>query len=327
MQRIYLFWATIQLIFTFSRAAWYYRWHAAAVLDLPKGKAIGAEEKRRFKHYFFGTTYLAALMCGLRNKPLTQSEKLLFTQLSALSCSFDDLVERYPLEDSPEAPWQENPEAFGLAADQRGLALHLLQNIYRSLPEQQLGPFRAYLHRVFTAEMAEKQKFRTLGDPDIEELKRITAEKGGNAVLLFRSVLRHTLAVEEESAFYQFGHLIQSCDDIFDLWHDRQKGAVTLASSLAERGEFALLTTLFEQQVAATHQAFRKTAYPPAQVETTLYMLHFLVSITRVCLQNYLDLVRNYEVMPLANRTLIVVDMENWFNRFRTIRYLLRPIP
>ncbi|MDO8368338.1 MAG: hypothetical protein Q7T20_16170 [Saprospiraceae bacterium] len=323
----YLFCATFRLILAFSHAAWYFRWHASRVLDLPESMAIGADEKRRLKHYFFGTTYLAALMCCLRNNPLTRSEKLLFTKLSALSCSFDDLVDTFQLRDCADLLWQDNPEAFGRAVDQRGLAWHLLQNIFRILPEHQLGLFRAYMHRVFRVEMTEKQKSSSLRDPDIEELKRITAEKGGNSVLLFRSVLSHPLAAAEENALYQFGHLIQYCDDIFDLWHDHKSGAVTLASSLAAQGDLALLSTLFEQQVAATHLAFRKTPYPSGQVETTSYILHFLVSITRVCLRNYLDLERKYKVLPLVNRTLIVVDMDNWLNRFLAIRFLLRPLP
>jgi len=301
----------------FSRAAWHFRGAAARSLDLPKGLAIGAKEKRRLKHYFYGTTYLAALMCCLRNQPRSRREKYLFTNLSALAYSFDDLAEAFRDNDL-SVLWQDNPEAFGLAADERGLALHLLHNIYRVLPEPRLGQFQGYMHCVF--------KVETTGRQNLGNVEKITAEKGGFSVLLFRSVLEHSLSEKEENAFYQFGYLIQCCDDIFDLWHDRQAGIITIATAHAERSEIELLTQLFEQQVAVTYLAFRQTSYPSKQVETALNMIHCLVSITRLCLQHYSDLERKYGALPLDDRTTMVVDMDIWTNRFRAIRYLLRPI-
>ena len=318
MRFYYLFRASLWLLLSFSRATWHFRFRAMHALDLPEGLAIGAKEQRRLKHYFYGTTYLAALMCSLRNQPRSRTEKYLFTNLSALAYSFDDLVEAFRDRDDSSILWQDNPEIYGLVADKRGLALHLLNKINQSLPEQNLVPFRAYMHRVFNVETAGRQQ--------VELLENITSEKGGCSVLLFRSVLSHPLLEAEADALFQFGYLIQLCDDIFDLWHDRQAGIVTLATVYAERGEVLLLNTLFEQQVLVTLQAFRQTNYPSVQVETALNMQHYLVSITRVCLAYYQDLEFKYGALPLQDRTILVVDMEKWRNRFMAIRYLLQPI-
>ncbi len=262
-------------------------------------------------------------MCCLRNQPHSGTEKYLFSNLSALACFFDDLVDVFRDGGDSSSHWQDNPEAYGLVADNRGLALHLLHNIYRDLPEKDLGQFRSYMHRVFNVETAGRQR---LGNLDISILEKITAEKGGCSVLLFRRLLRHDLSKEEENAFFQFGYLIQCCDDIFDLWHDHQAGLATLATYLAERSEIEQLARIFEQQVAITYRAFRQTAYPTAQVETALFSIHFLVCITRVCLRHYLVLERHYGTLPIQNRTAIVVDMENWANRFQAFRYLLHPL-
>ena len=321
MNFTHLFRATLWLFLTIIRAAFHFRWKAMRSLDLPEGIVIDSKEKRRFKHYFFGATYLAVLMCSLRKQPLSRRETHLFTNLSALAFSFDDLVDGFQKGADPSVHWQNNPEAYGLAADERGLALHLLHNITRALPEEKLEPFRGYMQRVFNVETGGKK-----GYWDIGILNHISAEKGGCSVLLFRSVLSHPLSEQEEKAFYQFGCLIQYCDDIFDLWHDRQAGAVTLATFLCERGEIELLIKIFEEQVAATNLAFRKTEYALVRIETALHAIHYLVSVTRMCLQHYLDLKRKNGTLPLDNRTAIVVDMEIWANRFQAIRYLLHPI-
>jgi len=316
-----LFRATLWLFLAFVRAAWYSRWRAMRSLDLPKGIVLDSIEKRRFRLYFYGANYLAALICGLRKQPLSRRETHFFSILSALAFSFDDLVEDARNSADKGVLWQNNPEAYGLAADERGLALHLLQNIYQALPEERLEQFRAYMHRVFNVETGGKK-----GYWDIEELKKITAEKGGNSILLFRSVLNHPLTEQEEKAFYQFGCLFQYCDDIFDLWHDRQAGTVTLASFLCEQAEIELLIKIFEEQVTATNLAFRKTEYNLVRIETALNAIHYLVSVTRMCLQHYLDLKRKNGTLPLNDRTAIVVDMEIWVNRFQAVRYLLRPV-
>ena len=323
--------ATTWLLLAFFRAKWQFRRHAARSINLPPGIALGPEEQSRFKHYFYGTSYLAVLLCSLRNRPLSPRETYLFANLSALSACFDDLVDTFQLGADPNVQWKNNPEAFGLLTDKRGLSLHLLANIYREIPEKDLEQFRAYMHRVFNVETAGRQKvkeFKTLeiGSLETEAIAKITLEKGGSSVLLFRSILAHPLSETEENALFQFGFLIQCCDDIFDLWHDRQAGTITLATLMAERSEINLLAKMFEQQVRTTYRVFRQTAYPTAQVETAIHIMHYLVSLTRVCLRHYQNLEYKYGILPLENRTLMVVDMDLWANRFKVARFLFRPI-
>lgn len=315
-----LFW----LFLSFGRAVLHFQAKANLALDLPEGLAISAREKRRLKHYFFGTTYLAVLMCSLRNRARSPEERHLFTNLSALSYCFDDLVESFKTNNDSNILWQDNPEAYGLAHDKKGLALHLLHNIYKALPPKDVERFRDYMHRIYNLETAKKQHNSAL---NLEALQSITAEKGGASVLLFRSVLTPTLTAAEETALFEFGYLIQFSDDIFDLWHDRQANIKTLACFLAEHNDIAQLIRLFEQQVLRVYQAFRNTFYPKVQIETAIMTLHFLVSITRVCLQHYLDLQDKWGNLPLDNRSEMVVDMERWGNRVRAGRNLLQSLP
>lgn len=321
----YLLRATIWLLLAFCQASWRFNTRVSRSLALPEGLRMSAGELRRFKHYVYGTTYLAVVMCGLRGRPRSSSEKYLFDNLAALAFCFDDLVDSFSSSDDSGILWQDNPEAYGIVADKRGLAQHLLDNIYQALPEQNVAQYRLQMHRVFNVEISGKQNDKHPGSWGIGELEKTTAEKGGCSVLLFRSVLSHPLSKEEGNALFQFGYLIQLCDDIFDLWHDRQAGAVTLPTFLTTQGRLNFLNKIFEQQVTITHHAFRQLPYPRLQISTGLYTLHFLVSITRVCLYHYQNLGRKHKKLPLDNRTAMVVDMKNWSNRFRAAGFLLQP--
>ena len=311
----YLFRASVLLALSFLQAGWYFRFRAAGDLGLPPAQPLKAAEIRRWKHYFFGTTYLAVVFAALNGHRRNRQERRLFSNLAALACFFDDLADTFRPNDDSGISWKGNPEQYGRTADPSGRALHFLQNIYEHLPPEHLAEFKQFMHRVFEVETAGRQQRSPA--PDLPELARLTAEKGGYSVLLFRRVLALPLPAAEREALYAFGLLIQLCDDIFDLWFDRQTRTVTLATVLTEQHDLKGLRHLFEQQVAATARAIRQTPYPAARVETALRVVHFLVSITRVCLRHYGRLEKRLGGLPLDNRAAMVVDMARWANRWR----------
>ena len=246
---------------------------------------------------------------------MNRKEKHRFSRLSALACFFDDLADAPHRHDNSNIPWQSNPEQYGQATDPGGVAVHLLHTLYQDLPPENLPIFKTFLHRVFNLETAGRQQNGQALSP--EELQRLTAEKGGCSVLLFRRLLDHPLSKAEQEALFQFGALIQLSDDIFDLWFDRQNGIATLATLLTAQNDLPRLQQHFDRQTSATIHAFRQTPYPRPQVETALHAVHFLVSITRVCLDHYCDLQKKRGTLPLDDRRAMVVDMQRPGKRLR----------
>lgn len=304
-------------------------------MDLPHPEMMTSKEKRRLKHYFYGTTYLSIIFCSLRGQIRTPKEKHLFTNLAALAYFFDDLADSFRKKTNSAIIWQDNPEEYGQSADERGLALHFLHNIYAALPPVDLAVFRELMHYVFNIETTGRQQpLYAAGNHDLEmaELRKITAEKGGYSVLMFRRVLAHPLSAAEQEALFEFGALIQLCDDIFDIWFDLREGTVTIATTLAQEKNMVELQQIFNRQVQAVVSAFRDLSsmrknqggYPRFRVETTLRIIHFMVSITRVCLLHYADLLAEHGALPLHDRKLMVVDMERWKNRTRAALAVLK---
>lgn len=244
----------------------------------------------------------------LRGRTLNKEEKYRFRHLAALASVFDDLTDSFR-EEGTRSPIQHR----------YSLAEHLLRQLRQSLPISQLAPFDALVARVYRVETHWPQ---TQG---LTEQIHLTKEKGGASVLLFRSVLDGPISGPEAHALFEFGGLIQWCDDLFDCWHDRQKGHATLVTRLMMARKWNVLQKIFDRQVRVVHQSLRNTAFPAQQTRTTAYVLHFLVSITQVCLQHYQYMAATESGFPWHSRTLMVVDMAKWGNRLRAARHLFRP--
>lgn len=323
----YLTHATAWLFWVFGKAMFVYQTSLFSWLQRVAGQAWSPQERRRLRHYYNGTTYLSAVFCCLRGYSLRVGERRTFAQLSALAGFFDDLVDIAHQPDALER-WQNDPESYGQAADERGLAIRFLNQIKAALPAHRQLLFQTFMLRVFNLEIAGKQQ---QAPNTLESLAHMTAEKGGYSVLLFRSVLHNDLSPSEETALYQFGCLIQLSDDIFDVWFDLQAGTHTVATRMMSEQQPLELSRRFEHQLGNTRNAFRAMehsilpdGYPAARIETTLRVIHYLAAITRVCLKQYAALALEGP-LPLQDRSKMVVDMARLRNWLRTVKAVLEP--
>lgn len=312
--------AMIQLAGGYLHALYYWHTSKFAIWNLPAGMRLSNLEKRRIRHYFFGVTYLSAIFCALRHQQLRASERSVLTRLSALAAFFDDLVEAQ----AGGTTRSGSVDTFGRRADERGIARHLLREVYEAVPSSHHATFQTYLNRVFEAEIQAQQGENN--SPEQDQLFYMTAEKGGCSVLLFRSLLRPLPGAEETAALQAFGCLIQLSDDIFDLWFDHRDGIATVATHLAVAGRVGELSELFEGQYRQTRQAFLSINLPAQQVQRALKMVQVLVAITHTGLSHYRQLEKQHGVVPIHDRQMMVVDMEKWSNRIRAARFLWKPV-
>ncbi|MFN0016536.1 MAG: hypothetical protein ACKVU2_18495 [Saprospiraceae bacterium] len=212
-------------------------------------------------------------------------------------------------------------ETYGRITDPSGLALNLLHRVSTKVWPAHKHVFQQCLQCVFRIETQGRQQSADI--PAVDEIAHITASKGGSSVLLFRCLLPDSLPETERLALFEFGHLVQLSDDIFDLWHDLQTGTATMATRLASQGDCAQLGQVFEDQAARVVEVFRKIQTPGSQRETALHTVFFLVAITRVCLRHYQYLQKKRGTLPLNHRRALVVDMARWKFRWRVVAALL----
>lgn len=294
--------AALHLALIFCRAAWL----RARGLHL---QIVPAWQKGRFYHYFFGTSYLAAVFTALLQRDRSRRERFLFVRMAALAAFFDDLDE------APSAG--DNLEKFSLGVE--GHARALLATIRARLTLEQTPVFEWELNRVFEAEA---RAFPT----DPAGILTRTGEKGGHSVLLFRALLAPSPGAEEQAILFEFGRLVQLCDDIFDVWFDlhQSDGEPTVAVYFLGKNDVTGLIQVFENQVAKTQNLFLQSGFRGKK--TAWAAVFFLVAVTRVALRHYQKLRLRHGALPLHDRAAMVVDMGRWANRLRVVQALARSV-
>lgn len=320
----YFIGAAALLLRTFALAGW--AWHTGAVRRLLPPE-FPRNHRRRLRHYFYGTTYLAALFAASLGTDRTRHERRQFVRLAALAAYFDDLTDL----STGRSNRQDTPAEYGAANDPTGVSQKLLEQIRTDLPAPNRPFFQENLQQLFQLETSSPRETDERTEcgvrcaeygvrcADTALLER-TAKKGGYSVLLFRALLEPPLQEGEIHALHAFGNLIQWCDDVFDLWFDLQAGAHTPAATLAGRQDTDALAAAFEEQVAAMEIAFR--ALP-----NTLQargVAHYIVALGRLCIDHYRKLQQKHGTLPLQNRQALVVDMDRWKNRLLFLYYLLK---
>ncbi len=307
--------ATVRLVVLFVRASRYFKKNGLS--DLAPEQQVRYSAKRH-RHYFLGAVFLGAVFAQIRGRAFNRADMCRFSNLAALACFFDDLTDGVRGSSALSNGSLTTIEAFARVADPSGLAVHFLEKTCAMLPPENAESFHDALRRVFQLEVANRQQ--QLPPPSLDEIARLTAEKGGYSVMLFRCLLAEPITVPEREAVLAFGCLVQLSDDIFDLWHDRQNETATEATFFAAQNDVEQLAAFFEQHVAAVSRAIRQTSIPSIQQETALRTVHFLVSITRVCLRHYHVLRKKHGTLPLHDRRAMVVDMARWHMRLQAVQ-------
>ncbi len=305
LRRCFLLWHALwRMSWAFLRANWYLKMRMSPDLNLPPSMVLSQNERSRIRHYVFGATYLSIIFCTLRGRRMDRAEQSRVANLAALASLFDDLVDGTKLQTT-------DLNVFSAAADKRGIAMYLLEQLRTRLPVSNLQAFEQCLPRIFLVETT------TSPSSDVTALQVVAAEKGGSSVLLFRYLFTPPPSMQEQDTMMSFGHLIQLSDDILDVWFDVRDGNKTMATQLIEDRQLDTLSMHFEQLLHQTKRSFKQLSIPRYRVCLSLVMLDALAAVVHTALFRYAQMEMRLGRLPLTDRQAMVLDMATWRNRLR----------
>ncbi len=303
-----------QFRFRKGRGALYDFW-VECQKEIPELKDLPGPLQRRIGHYLHANSVTAQWFSILHRHRMSRREKEAGWYLAIATPIADYLVDNEKLS---------LPEIQGLLDQSYDHTFgHIARKIYRQAKSLNAHPklFDQYLHLTLDAQANSLQQESTM--LAAEALKHITWQKGGYALLLYRTALQPVVTEDEKKGIFQLGGLMQLHNDIFDLHRDLSEKIHTIPSLCRDVAE---LQSSFQKEIQQTVHAFRQIGADRNSRHRFYLLLNLAVGTGHICLEQYLSLQRQYGYFEPTrfSREELICDMENLNkiskNLFQTLR-------
>ncbi|MEA3477970.1 MAG: hypothetical protein U9R60_07315 [Bacteroidota bacterium] len=279
-------------------------------------KSLDDKFYRPIKHYTAGLRITGSWFATLRGYPLSKKEIMAGRYLAAMTPLFDALFDDEGLgeENIRDAISSESPENENI------ILLHAFRdNLYDNVKNKEL--IEHFLEKIIQSQVDSlRQK-----EPGIslDEIRQITNDKGGFALLGCRSILDHPLDVKEQEAVYQLGALVQLCNDVFDVWEDTRKGIKTLVDG---NSNLASLRSEYLHLINSVLRFFESLNYKKPNLHKFFMQMILIIGRGLVCI-DFLEKsqAENNGVFNPRNmqREQLICDMEKPGNFLKSLKYSL----
>ena len=262
---------------------------------------------------------LAESFCVLHGRKLTEKERWTATCQGAMTGLFDDFFDKNFLDNeaillktirkTEAVEKKQNEKLFEVFYDNAIQHIHDRQKMTEALKD------------VYEAQLESKKQTNNLSPAEIEY---ITLSKGGYSLLFYRTAVNEKLSVAENEMLFHAGGLMQLCNDIFDVYKDRENKIFTLATTCQNIRE---LKNEFRQQLAIVQLKIGQLPFARKNKERFFNMIDLAVfSRTEVCLQQLMKVQRKNGGfnLPRLSRVELICDMDNAKNKIRSTVYFLR---
>ena len=188
--------------------------------------SLDEDDCRKIKNYYglAVPAVLAEAICSLHGKSLSQKERWASTCQGAMTGIFDDFFDKDYLLGN-EIPINQLFENSDNKKAKIKLFDYFFQEAINNVPDKTV--MLKCLQDVHDAQIESKAQCDEIS---INKLKEITRLKGGYSLLFYRSAIDAKLSADESKVLFEAGALMQLCNDIFDVYKDREDNIRTLAT-------------------------------------------------------------------------------------------------
>lgn len=276
---------------------------------------LSREKVTRIKWYLLQMQILAGWVCALRGYGLSSRERTVALYLGAITPFLDDLTDQLKW---TSVDWLREIKKGEDVSDD----LRVVGYLYLQLHNQTANDFLQTSQALLAAQ---DDSLAQVGERAMtaRELRTLTANKGGRATLLYRTVLGNPLVEGEAAAFTTLGYALQQINDLFDVYKDtvnQQQTLFTRPTDLAEnRRELEATLELMTEQ-------FQGLNYKPANVRKCLLLISIVTSRGLVCIDQLIRLQGNAGSFDATRftRDQLVCDMEKFKNMAASFLYSVK---
>lgn len=254
------------------------------------GRRCHPGEKERFIHYF---------ICSSLFDDFTDYELISQQQLYAIS-----------FEQQSYSPGSFDEKVFLYA-----------HRFLREFVEDKKG-YDELSHQLFEAQMQSKKQYHS--SLSEEEIKNITFEKGGNAVLLCSYYLDDSADQYSYACWYKIGMLIQLTNDLYDIHKDLQDHISTVPDQMKNAFDFEafFISIVKEMKTLISHLPCSKSRQREFSLSMAGIYAFGLIAIEKLKkIQGRADVLPHLKSLP---REELIIDMEKTSNLVRWFKFVYR---
>lgn len=230
----------------------------------------------------------------LHDIPISSQHRKVITAQALVTGLFDDLFDTIHLPVDRIIHLMDEPD-YIISTDY--IQEHLCQFLYKEIYEHFTGHPRI-LEDSIQGIMKAQKKTSHQRNPElnIHDLLQITREKGGNAVLFYRSNINRTIEDEERDFLLELGGLFQLTNDINDAERDRRSeeiSVMTIGIPLAE------IQQILEDQISRVRHSWEQLPDERYIREHFFDRIHILVARSQLTLERYGEYVDPFELFDI----------------------------
>lgn len=281
--------------------------------------------KKITSYYGFGVpAVLGEAICALRGKSMTFNERMASTAQGAITGLFDDFFDEWGIPEDKLIRLVNEPEKVEPENANQEL---FLKYYIRSLelckyPDNVKASLIDVLH-------AQTDSLLQAGGESlsVEEIKRITFQKGGLSLVFYRHIFDHELSEKEYECLFMLGAALQLVNDSFDVYKDYKAGVQTLVTRAVNISD---VKNVYNQWINEFFKLAMKLDYPITNKEKLIRMISLGVRRADVCLDQLEDLelkTDNKFKLEKYERKDLIVDMDKVGNIMKSVAYHIRINP
>ncbi|MBX2817424.1 MAG: hypothetical protein KTR24_15555 [Saprospiraceae bacterium] len=272
-----------------------------AVDKLPALAALDQRLVQRMRHYMFANSITSLWFTTLRGYAPSVEEQRSGWLLGMATPLADHLVDE-------EQIGYEQVEGMIEGTSKHPLA-DVVQGLYHMCRQQhhQSKLFDELLEKTQRAQEASLEQQHNL---TLKQHQKIMSDKGGYALLLYRSALKHECTTKESQMIYALGALMQLHNDIFDVYRDVEENINTIASQGHSIQE---LRSIYDRHVEEVFDLIAELPYPKINRKSLLLLINLVAETGHIALDQYEKLHETGAPFDptLWTRKELVVDMDN----------------
>lgn len=258
----------------------------------------------------------------LHNLAISSQHRKVITAQALVTGLFDDLFDTINLPIDRILHLMDEPD-YIISTDY--IQEHLCQYLYKEIYEHFTG-YRRTLEDAIQGIMKAQKKTAQQRNPDLslKDMLQITREKGGNAVLFYRSCIHRPIQEEEREFLFDLGGLFQLINDVNDAVRDLEAGEITIMSSRLSLHE---IKQIIMDQLAQVLQSWNNIPDEDIHREHFFDRIHILTSRCLLTLDRYIKFsnpdepfdIRRIPQQRIVSGLSIPVEIVEWQRQYKNL--------